>query len=109
MTLEHLVQMGPMWITAGLMIAWLAQAVWRAGAYDLLIDIVLGGAGAIAAGLVAGVAISSNVGMLAMFAIGAAGATVLIAAQRCLWSPAHVEPRASEAGTVMTPAARRAS
>ena len=109
MTLEHLVQMGPMWVTAGLMIAWLAQAGWRAGAYGLLTDIALGIAGAIAAGLVAGMAISSNVGMLAMFAIGAGGAAVLVAAQRCLWSRADVQPGASEAGTVMKPAVRRAA
>ena len=109
MTLEHLVQMGPMWITAGLMISWLAQAGWRAGAYGLLIDIALGIAGAIAAGLVAGTAISPNLGMLAMFAIGAAGATVLVAAQRFLWNPPHVAPQASEAGTVMNPAVRRAA
>ena len=109
MTLEHLVQMGPMWITAGLMIAWLAQAGWRAGAYGLLIDIALGVAGAIAAGLVAGMAISSTMGMLAMFAIGAAGATVLVAAQRFLWNPAHVEPGASETGTAMKPTVRRAA
>jgi uncharacterized membrane protein YeaQ/YmgE (transglycosylase-associated protein family) len=108
MTIEHLVQMGPMWITAGLTIAWLAQAGWRAGAHGLLIDIALGVVGAIAVGMAAGAAIASDVGMLAMFAIGAVGAIVLIAAQRRL-RPSHVEPGASESGTVMTPAVRRVS
>ena len=109
MTTEYLVQMGPMWLTAGLTIGWLTQAGWRAGAYGLLTDLVLGVAGAIAAGGVVGAAIVSNMGMLAMFLIGAAGATALIAAQRLLWIPAYVGPGGREAATIMTPSARRAS
>ena len=107
MTTEYFVQMGPMWMTAGLMTAWLAQASWRAGAYGLLIDIALGVAGAIALGVVAGAAIGSSVGMLMMFGIGAAGGIVVIAAQRGLW--AHRDPRATGATTVVTPSVRRAS
>ena len=107
MTTEYFVQMGPMWITAGLLTAWLAQAGWRPGAYGLLTDIALGVAGAIAAGAVAGVATGSSVGMLAMFVIGAAGGTVVIAAQRLLW--AHLDRRATGPTSVVTPAVRRAS
>jgi uncharacterized membrane protein YeaQ/YmgE (transglycosylase-associated protein family) len=107
MTTEYLVQMAPMWMTAGLMTAWLAQAGWRAGAYGLLTDMALSVAGAMAGGAIAAVATGSRPGMLAMFAIGAAGATVLIAAQRRRW--AHVEPRAAGATAAMTPAVRRAS
>ena len=109
MTLEYFVQMVPIWITAGQMVAWLAQAAWRARAYGLLIDIALGVVGAIAVGVVAGATAGSEPGMLAMFVIGAAGATALIAAQRRLWRPAHIELRPAAAGTVTAPAKRRVS
>ena len=89
MTTEYMAQMVPMWITAGLMIAWLAHAGWSVGGYDLLTDLALGLVGGVAAGALIRTALASDAGMLAMFAIGAAGAIVVIVAQRCLWRPAY--------------------
>jgi uncharacterized membrane protein YeaQ/YmgE (transglycosylase-associated protein family) len=89
MTSEYIAQMAPMWMTAGLMIAWLAHACWSAGGYGLLTDLAIGLVGGVAAGVLIRTALASDAGMLAMFAIGGAGAIVAIVAQRRLWRPAY--------------------
>jgi uncharacterized membrane protein YeaQ/YmgE (transglycosylase-associated protein family) len=104
MITEYLVQMGPMWLTAGLAVGWLAYATWHARGYGLLTDMALGLVGAILAGAVVTTTAASNVGMLVMFAVGAAGAMVAIAAQRQLWRPTHVKPGAvPERGAMTAP------
>jgi hypothetical protein len=89
MTIEYIAQMAPMWMTAGLMMAWLAQACWSAGGYGLLIDLCVGLMGGVATGAFVRTALASDAGMLAMFVIGGAGAVVAIVAQRRLWHPAY--------------------
>ena len=89
MTTEYIAQMAPMWMTAGLVIAWLAHACWKAGGYGLLTDLSVGLVGGVATGAFVRTALASDAGMLAMFAIGGAGAIVAIVAQRRLWRPAY--------------------
>ena len=95
MTAEYIAQMGPMWATAGLMVAWLANAFWRVGGHGFLTDMTLGLVGGLAAGALIRTAVTSNTGMLAMFAIGGGGALVIIAAQRGVWRPAPLRSPAS--------------
>lgn len=84
-SMEQIVQMGPMLVLAGLMMGWLAETTWRAGGYGLLNDIVVGLAGSLLGGVVFWVAISSQVGMVAMVVIGSVGSGLAIVAQRALW------------------------
>ena len=82
--LEHIAQMGPILVLAGLMAGWTAEAVSRAGGYGLVSDMVLGLIGSV---LVRGIAsvVSREAGMLGMFVIGGAGAALAVVAQRSLW------------------------
>jgi hypothetical protein len=89
MTFEYIAQMAPMWITAGLTIAWIAHACWSSAGYGLLTDLGLGLVGGVAAGTLIRTALASDVGMLAMFAIAGGGAIVAIVAQRGLWRPGY--------------------
>jgi uncharacterized membrane protein YeaQ/YmgE (transglycosylase-associated protein family) len=82
---EHLAQMGPMLIVAGLMMGWLAEAVSRADGYGFINDMVVAIAGSAIAGGLFWMAVSSNAGMLAMLAIGCAGGVLAIVAQRTFW------------------------
>ena len=83
-SMEQIVQMGPMLVLAGLMMGWLAETTWRTGGYGLLSDIVVGLAGSLLGGVAFWVAISSQVGMVAMVVIGSGGGGLAIAAQRAL-------------------------
>jgi uncharacterized membrane protein YeaQ/YmgE (transglycosylase-associated protein family) len=89
-SMEDIAQMVPMLAMAGLIVAWLAQAFWRAGGYGLLPDMAVGLAGSAVAGALVWAAFSSAAGMLVMFGCGSAGAALAISAQRGAWHPAAV-------------------
>lgn len=82
---EQIVQMGPMWVLAGLGAGWLAEASMTRRGYGLIMDMGLGvGAGAVGGSLV--LALSGlPVGMLTTFAVGFVAATSVILAQRLCW------------------------
>jgi uncharacterized membrane protein YeaQ/YmgE (transglycosylase-associated protein family) len=86
---EHIAQMGPMLILAGLATGWMAEAVSRARGYGLIADIVLGVVGGVAGGAIVWLVISSDAGMVTMFLIGCAAATLMIIAQRSFWRSAR--------------------
>ena len=90
MTTEYIVQIGPMLVMAGLMVAWLAQLSSTTRGPGFLPDMALGLIGSVAGGLLVWAALSSGAGMLGMFGIGAAGAVLAIVAQRGLWRSAPV-------------------
>ena len=81
---DPITQMGPMLILAGLLVAWLAEVVSRAGGYGYTLDMAVGLVGSIVAGTVVW-SLFSGLGMAQMFLSGCAGATLAIAAQRGLW------------------------
>jgi len=81
---EHITHMGPMLILAGLLAAWLAEALSRAGGYGYMLDMAVGLVGSVLAGALVWI-FFSGVGMPLMFGSGCAGATLAIAAQRGLW------------------------
>ena len=82
---EHLVQMGPVWVLAGLSAGWLAETSMIRRGYGLIVDLGLG----VGAGLVGGsvlLAVSGvAAGMFAMFVITFVLATSVIVAQRLWW------------------------
>lgn len=88
--LEHIVQMGPMLVLAGLLAGWVAEAISRAGSYGFIHDMVLGLVGSTVAGIAVWAAVPSHVGMLATFLIGGGSAALAIAAQRGLWRSARL-------------------
>ncbi len=90
--LEHIVQMGPMLVLAGLIAGWVAEATSRAGGYGFILDMVLGLMGSVLVGSIVWVLISSDIGMPAMLMIGCGGAGLAIAAQRRLWRSALLSP-----------------
>jgi hypothetical protein len=47
---EHIAQMGPMLILAGLVAGWMAETVLRAGGYGFTTDMVIGLVGSVVAG-----------------------------------------------------------
>lgn len=86
--LEHIIQMGPMLVLAGLIAGWVAEVVSRADGHGFIRDMVLGLVGSVVAGTTVWVVISSEAGMLAMFLIGCGGAALAILAQRTFWRAA---------------------
>ena len=76
---EHIVQMGPMLVLAGLIAGWVAEAASRAGGYGFIFDMVFGLVGSVVAGAIVWVFVSSDIGMPAMLVIGCAGAALAIA------------------------------
>jgi uncharacterized membrane protein YeaQ/YmgE (transglycosylase-associated protein family) len=82
---EHIAQMGPMLILAGLVTGWMAEALSRAGGYGLITDIVVGLVGSVVGGTMVWLLVSTAAGMPGMFLIGCAGAALAIVAQRGLW------------------------
>ena len=82
---EHIIQIGPMLVLAGLIAGWVAEAASRAGGYGFILDMVVGLVGSVVAGAIVWALTSSNIGMLAMLLIGCSGAALAIAAQRGLW------------------------
>jgi uncharacterized membrane protein YeaQ/YmgE (transglycosylase-associated protein family) len=87
---EHVAQMGPMLILAGLVAGWMAEAVSRARGYGLIPDMVLGLVGSIAGGGIVWLVISSEPGMVTMFLIGCGAAALMIIAQRSFWRSARL-------------------
>ena len=82
---EHIAQMGPMLVLAGLVVGWTVEAVSRAGGYGLIPDMVAGLIGSVLVGVISWVVVFNALGMLGMFGIGCAGAGLAIVAQRRLW------------------------
>jgi uncharacterized membrane protein YeaQ/YmgE (transglycosylase-associated protein family) len=82
---EHIIQMGPMLIIAGLAAGWVAETLARAEHSGFIRDMVLGLIGSVVVGATFWVTISSEVGMLAMFLIGCGGAALALVAQRMFW------------------------
>lgn len=87
---EHVAQMGPMLILAGLAAGWMAEAVSRARGYGLIPDMVLGLVGSVAGGGIVWCLISSEGGMVTMFLIGCVAAALTIIAQRSFWRSARL-------------------
>ena len=87
---EHIAQMVPMLILAGLAAGWMAEAVSRARGYGLIPDMVLGLVGSVAGGAIVWFVISGDAGMVTMFLIGGAAATLMLIAQRTLWRSARL-------------------
>ena len=87
---EHVAQMGPMLILAGLAAGWLAEAVSRARGYGLIPEMVLGLVGSVAGGGIVWLVISSDAGMVTMFLIGCGAAALTIIAQRSFWRSARL-------------------
>jgi uncharacterized membrane protein YeaQ/YmgE (transglycosylase-associated protein family) len=85
---EHIVQMGPMLVLAGLIAGWVAEAASRSGGYGFIFDMILGLIGSVVGGAIVWVFISSDIGRRAMLVIGCSGAALAIAAQRRLWRSA---------------------
>jgi uncharacterized membrane protein YeaQ/YmgE (transglycosylase-associated protein family) len=86
---EHIAQMGPMLIIAGLAAGWLSDAVTRRGGYGLLRDMALGIGGSVIAGVATSSLIFNDAGMIGMFVLGLIGGAVAVAGQRTLWRSAR--------------------
>ena len=82
---ELVLQMGPMWLLAGLSAGWLAEAAMIGRGYGLIMDMGLGVGGAAVGGGLVLVLSGHPVGMLATFAVGFVLATSVILAQRLGW------------------------
>jgi len=87
---EHVTQMGPMLILAGLAAGWMAEAVSRARGYGLIPDMVLGLIGSVVGGGIVWFAISKEGGMVTMFLIGCAASVLILIAQRSFWRAARL-------------------
>ncbi len=83
--MEHIAQMGPMLILAGLLAGWTVEMVSRARGYGFIPDMVVGVIGSVLVGGIVWVVVSHAPGMLGMFVIGCAGAGLAVVAQRSLW------------------------
>jgi uncharacterized membrane protein YeaQ/YmgE (transglycosylase-associated protein family) len=82
---EHVAQMGPMLLVAGLAVGWLSEAFARAGGYGLLRDMAFGIVGSVVVGSAASRFGFDDFGMLGMFLTGGIGAALLIGTQRKCW------------------------
>lgn len=89
---EHILQMGPMLVLAGLIAGWVAEAGARAGGYGFILDMLIGLIGSVVVGAIVWGLTSSDLGMLPMLLIGCGGAALAIAAQRRLWRSALLGP-----------------
>ena len=82
---EQIMQMGPMWVLAGLSVGWLTEAFMSRRGYGLIVDLSLG----VGAGLVGGgafLAFSGLAGgMIGAFVVGLVVAISAIVAQRLCW------------------------
>lgn len=81
---EQITHMAPMLILAALLVAWLAEAVSRAGSYGYMVDMAVSLVGSVVAGTLVWI-FFTGIGMALMFGSGCAGATLAIAAQRGFW------------------------
>ena len=87
---EYAVQMVPMLVMAGAVVAWMAQIPMTNRGYGFVADMMLAVAGSVAAGALVAWAMSRDPGMIVMFWIGIVGAIAALAAQRRLWRSAAV-------------------
>ena len=90
---EHILQMGLMWVVAGLSAGWLVEHLIYLRGHGLLVDMGLGVGASFVGGSVLRALVDLPPGMLVMFVIGFVPATGLILAQR-LWWP--LDPGARE-------------
>ena len=82
---EHIAQMLPMLILAGLVVGLIAEVVLRAGGRGLLPDLGVGLVGSVILGAIVWMALYDGGGMLGMLLIGGTGGALAIIAQRTLW------------------------
>ncbi len=87
---EILVQMLPMLVLAGLIAAWLAEAISRAGGYGFIPDALLGLTGSLVAGAVLWGVTSRDPAMTTMLLVACAGAVLAIVVQRAFWRSARL-------------------
>jgi uncharacterized membrane protein YeaQ/YmgE (transglycosylase-associated protein family) len=87
---EHVAQIGPMLILAGLAGGWMAEAVSRARGYGLIPDMVLALIGSVAGGGTVWFVIAGEAAMATMFLIGCGAAALMIIAQRSFWRSARL-------------------
>ena len=87
---EMLVQMVPMLVLAGLIAAWLAEAISRAGGYGFIPDALLGLTGSLVAGAVLWGVTSRDPAMTTMLLVACAGAVLAIVVQRAFWRSARL-------------------
>ena len=92
MTTEYVVQMVPMLVIAGVLVAWLAQIPATTRGFGFLPDMALGLAGSLGAGALVGTGMGGDAGMIVMFWVGIVGASVAIGSQRRLWRSTAVRP-----------------
>jgi uncharacterized membrane protein YeaQ/YmgE (transglycosylase-associated protein family) len=83
MMLEHIAQMGPMLVLAGLTVGWAADALRRSGGPGFLGDLLVGLVGSVVGGSIVWACLDP-LGMVAMFSIGCGGAALAIIAQRAM-------------------------
>jgi len=87
---EILVQMVPMLVLAGLIAAWLAEAISRAGGYGFIPDALLGLTGSLVAGAVLWGVTPRDPAMTTMLLVACAGAVLAIVVQRAFWRSARL-------------------
>jgi uncharacterized membrane protein YeaQ/YmgE (transglycosylase-associated protein family) len=85
MTSEQIVQMGPMWVLAGLGAGWVADTFMIRRGYGLIVDMGLGVGASLVGGSVFLALSGLPAGMFAMFGFGFVLATGVILAQRLGW------------------------
>src|SRR5207245_9740784 len=83
--LEHVLQMGPMLVLAGLVAGWVAEVVSRADGHGFIRDLAVGLVGSVVGGATLWVVVCSEAGMLVMCLVGVGRATLAILAQRRFW------------------------
>lgn len=82
---EQMVQMGPIWVLAGLGAGWLAETSMIRRGYGLIVDLGLGVGASLVGGGVLLASLGLPAGMFAMFVVGFVLATSVILAQRLWW------------------------
>ena len=80
-----ILQMGPMWVLAGISGGWLAHNFFTRGGYGLITDMLFGLGGSIAVGLTVLALTAVTPGMVAMFVIALGAALCMIMVQRLCW------------------------
>lgn len=93
---EQIVQMGPIWVLAGLSAGWLAETSMIRRGYGLVVDMGLGVGASLVGGGVFLALLGLPAGMFAMFVVGLVLATSVILAQRLGWPRAPGERERKE-------------
>jgi len=96
---EHIIQIGPMLVLAGLMAGWVAEAASRAGGYGFILDMVVGLVGSVVlGGLFQSQWPSPDPSLMAATVVAACGAAGLIIAQRTVFPAAGSSARRGPGG-----------